>query len=459
MTDHILIQSLKFSYNKQQAILNIPELSIPLHQLSLLHGRSGSGKSTLLKIIAGLLPKYGGQLTGNVSIPHQQSVAMMFQDPGMQFALDTPRHEIEFALENLQTPAKTIPSIVDQTLHDVGITHLADRHFTTLSGGEQQRATLAVIIAMQRQIILLDEPFASLDYHNRDLILQKLVALVREGKTVIIADHDLSAYTELSPNIIEFGQTVHCLTNQETQALLETATHQPSLTTPIPEPDQPNAVILENYILQRNATTLINQTALQIVKNKTTLLTGESGSGKSSFFKSLINLVPSAGTIKLCQQSAEQRHRQQRGKSIGLVFQNANDQFLKVTVQEELELSLKNGRNPFFTNHRLQLVLNHLGLNHLTNQVVYTLSGGQKKKLQLLVMLMMGQPLLLLDEPFSGLDYHSITNVVDLMQRSLAVYPQTLVIISHQIAALTPLIDYHLHLAHHRLQYQEGTTK
>ena len=139
---------------------------------------------------------------------------------------------------------------------------------------------------------------------------------------------------------------------------------------------------------------------------------------------------------------------------MGLVFQNANDQFLKVTVQEELELSLKNGQHPYFNRSRLADAITKLGLQHLTNQVVYSLSGGQKKKLQLLVMLMMGQSFLLLDEPFSGLDQQSIANVIDLIHNCQQVLPQTILIISHQLTGLDSLIDYHLNLSGRQLSYQ-----
>ena len=87
--------------------------------------------------------------------------------------------------------------------------------------------------------------------------------------------------------------------------------------------------------------------------------------------------------------------------------------------------------------------------------MVYSLSGGQQKKLQLLLMLMMGQPVLLLDEPFSGLDLHSLHNVVDLIKASQKVYPQTMIIISHQLEGLEKLIDQHVKLADCQLSYRE----
>lgn len=456
MTTQITINSLQFAYQKNHHVLEIPQLSIPLHQFTILYGRSGSGKSTFLKILAGLLPKYGGHLSGKIDLPEDQPPAMMFQDPGTQFALDTPRHEIEFALENLQTPSQQIPQLVQQTFEEVDITQLADRQFTTLSGGEQQRVTLAVIIAMQRQIILLDEPFASLDHRNRDLILQQLIKLQETGKTIIIADHDLSAYVDLHPTIIDFNNGVHTLSQQETQRLLGQATIPFHLSTPLPTQNTPAAIVLHNFILQRQDQVLIHQPQLMIPQGKTTLLTGESGTGKSSFFKALANLVPSHGHIKLLHQSLAKYSRRQLGQTVGLAFQNANDQFLNVTVKEELDLSLKNGHHPFFTNQRLQTALEELALDSLINQVVYTLSGGQKKKLQLLIMLMMGQPLLLLDEPFSGLDQESIVKVIDLLQKCQSVFPQTILIISHQLTGIVPLVDYHLQLVNHQLRFQGG---
>ncbi len=125
-----------------------------------------------------------------------------------------------------------------------------------------------------------------------------------------------------------------------------------------------------------------------------------------------------------------------------------------MTVKEELELSQQQGQTPYFTPERVQAALKKLGLTGMDERVVYSLSGGQQKKLQLLLMLMMGQPVLLLDEPFAGLDSKSIEVVWELIDASRQVWPQTLIIISHQLAGLANHIDYRLHLADHHLTYQ-----
>ena len=192
------IQHLNFAYQEEPVLVDL-NLTLPAGELYLFSGPSGSGKSTLLRIMAGLLPRYEGTLTGEVSGVEPGTASLMFQDPSLQFALDTPRHEVEFALENLALPANQIPAKVEQALKFCQADHLADRRLVTLSGGEQQLVALAITVAMDSQLILLDEPFASLDHDHRTQLLARLVELKNQGKTVIIADHDLQGYRQYQP--------------------------------------------------------------------------------------------------------------------------------------------------------------------------------------------------------------------------------------------------------------------
>src|SRR5699024_8397981 len=149
MTNDIIdVQQLSFAYDHQE-VLKALTTSFPAGSVALLTGPSGCGKSTLLRLIAGLLPKYGGHLTnGRINFPAgKPTIGMLFQDPLMQFALDTPRHELEFVLENERVPHEQIAARVTAALHFCKITDLADRQLTTLSGGQQQRVALAVTIA------------------------------------------------------------------------------------------------------------------------------------------------------------------------------------------------------------------------------------------------------------------------------------------------------------------------
>ncbi len=168
-------------------------------------------------------------------------------------------------------------------------------------------------------------------------------------------------------------------------------------------------------------------------------------------------MIPFRGQITYQGQTINRIKDRHYRQEVGLVFQRANDQFIDVTVKEELELSAKNGHHPYFKAH-LQDALKALGLNNLGDRVVYSLSGGQRKKLQLLVMLMMEQAVLLLDEPFAGLDHASLQAVYQLIRTAQVTKPQTILIVSHQLDQIDQLADFHLILHDHRLTYQGALT-
>lgn len=457
---NLVIQNLQFAYQKHQPILNHINLTIQPNSWTLFYGISGSGKSTLLRLLAGLLPKYGGKLLqGSIKLPAGKKVGMMFQDPGLQFALDTPEHEIEFALENLQVPTSEIDQRLTKALQFCNIEQLREQPLTTLSGGEQQRVALAVLVAMDVDILLLDEPFANIDNANREFLINQLQKLQHtHHKTIIIADHDLHGYANLATQIVLFqNQTAMLLDDQARQTLLARADQQANATVSIALPtsaEQP-LIKLDHLLIQPGQQPLIKADNFAFFKNRITLLTGATGTGKSSLFKALTKLNYFQGNIFYDQQNIQKISARRYARLVSYVFQRASDQFLNVTVGEELALSLKHGHNPYFDDQHLQAALNLIGLSGFENRIVYSLSGGQKKKLQILLMLMMGPTVLLLDEPLSGLDTKSMQAVIQLIQASQAVYPQTLIIISHQLTGLRDFVDFHVHLQDQQLIYQE----
>lgn len=460
MTD-LAIDNLTFAYRPKHETLQNVDLNIPTNSWTLFYGASGSGKSTLLRLIAGLLPKYGGKiLHGQITLPNGASVAMMFQDPGMQFALDTPQHELEFALENLQIPTAEMPSRIDYALNFCGIEPLRDQQLTTMSGGEQQRAALAVLVAMDTDIFLLDEPFASIDNHNRSLLIQQLTTLQQKyHKTIIIADHDIHGYHGLVHQVVHFkDRHAEFLSASDSEKLLLSADRLAAKPHPVKLPTNSDVPVIafQHLTIQHGKQKLIMADDFAFFKDHVTLLTGPTGSGKSSLFKAITHLADYQGQILYQGQDTQKNKLRQYARQVGYIFQHADDQFLNVTVEEELALSQKNGHNPYFDEQHRQAALQNLNLSGFEKRVVYSLSGGQRKKLQILLMLMMGQPVLLLDEPFSGLDLNSIHQVCQLINQSRAVYPQTLVIISHQLEGLAELIDYHVQLTDQRLNYREA---
>ena len=454
---NIQFNDLSFNFDQQPILKNITA-EFTAGKIHLLTGVSGSGKSTILKLIAGLLPKYGGEIVaGAVDVPTDARIGMVFQDPLMQFALDTPRHELEFTLENCQVPTDKIPERVKEALQFGKVDDLANRLITTLSGGQQQRVALAAATAMQPNVLLLDEPFANIDEENRQLILKQLVRLNSDyHTTIIITYHDLHGYKRLHPLVWQLTKRHLTQLSSKNSSQLLTASATPQITTVLPSSTLPAIIKFDELAIKRENHSLLLPTNLGIVKNKITLLTGPNGIGKSTLLKAIARLLKYEGKIEYAGENIQKISPGKYYKHLGLIFQHANDQFLNVTVGEELALGFKTCQNPYFNQQQVNEALAALGLNGREDQVVYSLSGGQKKKLQILLMLMRGQETLLLDEPFTGLDPASLKTVLQLIKASQKEEPQTLLIVSHQLSGLDDFIDYHLTMNHQRLNYVGG---
>ncbi|QEA59717.1 ABC transporter ATP-binding protein [Leuconostoc koreense] len=454
MVTHLKHISLSYGNNK---ILDDINMSISHNSFNLLIGPSGSGKSTLLRIFAGLYPQLKGEVLVNnqavTQLPANEKakvVGFLFQDPETQFVMKTPLEELIFTLENLQVHPSDIKERATHALDFVGILHLSHQDIDTLSGGEKQKVALAIIVAMQSNFLLLDEPFANIDNQSRQDLLAKLKDLQKQRHTtILVTDHDLHGYEPIIDQVWEVHhKKVTTVSNFQNRILPEQNVHL--------ELPQTGVLQLENFELFVGKRRLISLSDLPLAPRGITLFTGANGTGKSSLFNALTRLKSYQGDISYVDQNIKKFNAVKYAKQVALLFQNAERQFLRMTVREEIALSLKHAQRPEnWSENTINHYLERLNLDGLQDHVVYQLSGGQKKKVQLLLMLIIGTPVLLLDEPIAGLDANSVRVVGEILREIADNGQQRFIIISHQLNQLCPVIDYHLHLSNQTLQYME----
>ena len=206
----ITLEHIDKSFGTFQALHGI-DLDIPDGELIGLLGPSGSGKTTLLRIIAGLESADGGRILfhgEDVTRRHvrERRVGFVFQHYAL-FRHMTVAQNIAFGLDVL--PRKQRPSAaeirqrVGNLLEMVQLSHLADRFPAQLSGGQKQRIALARALAMQPQVLLLDEPFGALDARVRKDLRRWLRSLHDElNFTSVFVTHDQEEALELSDRVV-----------------------------------------------------------------------------------------------------------------------------------------------------------------------------------------------------------------------------------------------------------------
>jgi biotin transport system ATP-binding protein len=180
-------------------------LSIPKGALVVIAGPNGSGKTTLLKHLNGLLlaqkgtVRVAGLRVEENLLRVRQTVGLVFQDADSQIVGETVAADVAFGPENLRLEREEIERRVTAALATVGLSRLAQQRPHLLSGGEKRRLCIAGVLAMQPQILALDEPFAGLDYPGTRQILEQILALHAAAHTIVITTHDVEKilfYTE-----------------------------------------------------------------------------------------------------------------------------------------------------------------------------------------------------------------------------------------------------------------------
>ncbi|MEA2622521.1 MAG: NitT/TauT family transport system ATP-binding protein [Chloroflexota bacterium] len=180
------------------------DLDIRDHEFVTIVGPSGCGKSTLLNIVNGLLSPTSGTILidGAPAAARRSRLGVVFQDASL-FPWFTVERNVGYGLECLGTPRSEIRARVAPLLEMVGLSAFGSHFPHELSGGMQQRANLARALAIDPEILLMDEPFAALDAQTREIMQSELLSIwTRTHKTVLFITHQISEAIYLSDRVI-----------------------------------------------------------------------------------------------------------------------------------------------------------------------------------------------------------------------------------------------------------------
>ena len=205
----------KYPLEDKQALKNI-NIEIKKGEFWAVIGKNGSGKTTFCNMLRRFVPDfYKGELTGKIMLEDKelkdysqkelvQKIGFVFQNPFTQISgvKDTVFDEIAYGLENLGLDKGEIISRVEKILKLLEIEKLRDRNPYDLSGGQKQRVALASIIAMDPDILVIDEPTSQLDPKGTEDIFKIINLMANEGKTIILVEHKLELIAEYAQNIL-----------------------------------------------------------------------------------------------------------------------------------------------------------------------------------------------------------------------------------------------------------------
>lgn len=213
------LENVSFNYPHDEAVLIDVYLTVEEGSKLCVLGANGSGKSTLLKLLAGLLfpvqgafSAFGSSMSAGTmadklfSRDYHKKVGFIFQNSDTQLFCSTVREEVAFGLLQLRIPVEEAEARVEDMLSMLDIAHLRDKTPFRLSGGEKKKVALACVLALNPQVLILDEPTNGLDPKTQRWLVELLLSLNSAGKTIITSTHNLELVQEISDRSVVFDE-------------------------------------------------------------------------------------------------------------------------------------------------------------------------------------------------------------------------------------------------------------
>ena len=481
---HIHIQDLSFSYpGVQTPTLQNIDLTIRQGEYIAVCGRSGSGKTTLLRHLKSVLTPHGQRsgaiLLGDTPLeqipPIRQAsqIGYVMQNPQEQIVTDKVWHELAFGLESIGCDVDTMRAKVAEMACYFGIQDWFHKDVSTLSGGQQQLLNLASIMAMQPEILILDEPTSQLDPLAASDFLNTVRKINLElGTTVIITEHRLEDILPAADRVLvmeegriagldtpkamgdllwqqqspmfaamptpvqvfyrAIGQGSCPLTVREGRAWLTDTLPSPavsSLPAPAPIPETSPALELKDiwFRYERDSKDVLRGAELTVPTGCVHAIVGGNGAGKSTFLKAITGICkPYRGKVTVFGKNYKQyRSGELFQGCLAMLPQDPKSLFVKDTVEEDL-------REVCADNDRITRLAALCQIDHLLQRHPYDLSGGEQQRSALAKVLLTDPKILLLDEPTKGIDCFFKEILADILCK-LKEQGVTVVMVSHDV--------------------------
>lgn len=463
------VASLSFSYvseltgDRVEALKDV-DLSADAGSLTLVCGASGCGKSTLMKALTGLVPQMTpGELDGAVRINGRNlaDVALtdvghlcssVFQNPRTQFFCDTVAEELAFCGENYGRERATLRQQSERAAKLMGISHLMERKLTTLSGGQLQKVALACALASGAPVLLADEPTSNLDPAAISEVRAALKVLKEQGLTIVVVEHRLHFLRGLADQVLlmESGRVTRRWNGAEFFSMGQAQRRSLGLRTLV-DPGPPETWVgqvqagrQEKQVgRQENREATPSQVRLScrglsfaygaspvfegldadFPAGQITCIAGANGVGKTTLVRVLCGLAaPSSGTISLDGVPAS---RKTRRSACALVMQDTGRQLFSDTLAGELTIGASHASGQSGEQLLADFDLANLGERH-----PLSLSGGQKQRLVIAAARATGRPIVILDEPTSGVDARHLDSITATLRR-IADEGAAVVVVTH----------------------------
>ena len=492
----IELKDFSFQYKAQsEPTLKNLNLTIYKGEKVLIVGPSGSGKSTIGQCLNGIIPNiYKGTSSGQFLIQGKEAfdlsiyekshlVSTVLQDTDGQFIGLSVAEDLAFALENDMVDLGTMKERVQSWAERLDLMKLLDHRPQDLSGGQKQRVSLAGVLIDESPILLFDEPLANLDPKSGQDIIDLIDQIHEEqGTTTIIIEHRLEdvLYRPVDRVIlINQGQVLYNGRPDEllrTTLLAENGIREPLYLTTlrqlgkdidqlehldrledieltgvnrsIPEAsftktgETEELLKLEqiSFAYQENHPILKN-ISLSIPKGQRLAIVGKNGAGKSTLAKAICGFITTEGQYTSRGEDIKQESVKERAERVGYVLQNPNQMISTNMIFDEVALGLRlRGVSEEDIKERVYQVLKTCGLYEFRKWPISALSYGQKKRVTIASILVLGPEILVLDEPTAGQDQRNYTEIMEFLD-SLQEKGHTIVMITHDMQLMLDYSD------------------